>query len=157
MMRSLNLLIDILPLDSMFQGVVQCVRSKHTLKNKKWQVNKEDRNFEQFLLKMENNELNWQLYLLLKLKQEWSDKLQLPVFLGKIPSKPKMPNSVSPFLTFILGVTSALGPLPDASQEGILWSWKGYGSVALFHYNVIAILFFKICFFRLFQQYILWF
>ena len=102
---------------------------------------------------MENNELNWQLYLLLKLKQEWSDKLQLPVFLGKIPSKPKMPNSVSPFLTFILGVTSALGPLPDASQEGILWSWKGYGSVALFHYNVIAILFFKICFSRLFQQY----
>ena len=103
---------------------------------------------------MENNEQNWQFYLLRKLKQEWSDKSQIAVFLGKIPSKPKMPHSVSPFLTFILGVTSALGPLPDASQEGILWSWKGYGSVALFHYNVIIFFFsfFKTWFSRLFQQ-----
>ena len=29
-----------------------------------------------------------------------------------------------------------LGPLPDASQEGLLWPWKGYASVALFHYHV---------------------
>ena len=26
--------------------------------------------------------------------------------------------------------------LPDASQEGLLWPWKGYASVALFHFHV---------------------
>ena len=25
---------------------------------------------------------------------------------------------------------------PDASQEGLLWPWKGYASVALFHFHV---------------------
>lgn len=29
-----------------------------------------------------------------------------------------------------------LGPLPDASQEGLLWPYKGFASVALFHYHV---------------------
>ena len=39
---------------------------------------------------------------------------------------------------FILHVEFAncLGPLPDASQEGLLWPWKGYASVALFHFHV---------------------
>ena len=36
----------------------------------------------------------------------------------------------------ILDFASCLGPLPDASQEGLLWPWKGYASVALFHFNV---------------------
>ena len=43
------------------------------------------------------------------------------------------------FLVFhavILNFASCLGPLPDASQEGLLWPWKGYASVALFHFNV---------------------
>ena len=31
---------------------------------------------------------------------------------------------------------SALGTLPDASQEGLLWQFKSYSNVALFHYNV---------------------
>ena len=30
----------------------------------------------------------------------------------------------------------ALGPLPDASQEGLLYQFKSYSSVALFHYTV---------------------
>ena len=30
----------------------------------------------------------------------------------------------------------ALGTLPDASEEGLLWQFKSYSSVALFHYNV---------------------
>ena len=33
-------------------------------------------------------------------------------------------------------VVHSLGPLPDASQEGLLWPWKGYASVALFHFHV---------------------
>jgi len=43
------------------------------------------------------------------------------------------------FLVFhavIWNFASCLGPLPDASQEGLLWPWKGYASVALFHFNV---------------------
>lgn len=32
--------------------------------------------------------------------------------------------------------SQCLGPLPDASQEGLLWPWKGYASVALFHFHV---------------------
>ena len=32
--------------------------------------------------------------------------------------------------------TIALGTLPDASQEGLLWQFKSYSSVALFHFNV---------------------
>ena len=41
-------------------------------------------------------------------------------------------------LTFVLVIplVLGLGPLPDASQEGILWPWKGYSFIALFHYNV---------------------
>ena len=30
----------------------------------------------------------------------------------------------------------SLGTLPDASQEGLLWQFKSYSNVALFHYNV---------------------
>jgi len=42
-----------------------------------------------------------------------------------------------PFLHSLLWmVVHCLGPLPDASQEGLLWPWKGYASVALFHYKV---------------------
>ena len=39
-------------------------------------------------------------------------------------------------LTFIQKEITALGTLPDASQEGLLWQFKSYSSVALFHYNV---------------------
>ena len=38
--------------------------------------------------------------------------------------------------SFLWIVVHCLGPLPDASQEGLLWPWKGYASVALFHYKV---------------------
>ena len=41
-------------------------------------------------------------------------------------------------LQSVLGIVQCLGPLPDASQEGLLWPWKGYSSVALFHYHVPA-------------------
>jgi hypothetical protein len=44
------------------------------------------------------------------------------------------------FAWYIVGhlllAADSLGPLPDASQEGLLWPWKGYSSVALFHYHV---------------------
>ena len=45
------------------------------------------------------------------------------------------------FLTIIAFIlhqdfANSLGPLPDASQEGLLWPWKGYASVALFHFHV---------------------
>ena len=36
----------------------------------------------------------------------------------------------------LASLAGSLGPLPDASQEGLLWPWKGYASVALFHFNV---------------------
>ncbi len=39
-------------------------------------------------------------------------------------------------LTLLFGFATSLGPLPDASQEGLLWQWKNYASIALFHYNV---------------------
>lgn len=36
----------------------------------------------------------------------------------------------------LIASVATLGPLPDASQEGLLWPWKGYASVALFHFKV---------------------
>ena len=40
------------------------------------------------------------------------------------------------FIVIQTVVVTALGPLPDASQEGLLWQFKSYSSVALFHYHV---------------------
>ena len=40
------------------------------------------------------------------------------------------------FIAIQTATVTALGPLPDASQEGLLWQFKSYSSVALFHYHV---------------------
>ena len=46
------------------------------------------------------------------------------------------------YFIFILSILMAqrgadgLGTLPDASQEGLLYQFKSYSNVALFHYNV---------------------
>ena len=36
----------------------------------------------------------------------------------------------------LVKLAGCLGPLPDASQEGLLWPWKGFASVALFQFHV---------------------
>lgn len=52
------------------------------------------------------------------------------------------PNKCSILWSLILAIlmiqreADGLGTLPDASQEGLLYQFKSYSNVALFHYNV---------------------